>query len=92
MHINTPIVQENTAKSTQYYILVTSSIPLINKRTEWLHDPIPSLLPLFPTPTSGLTACLQTQTALCVNYFGKQSRGGIIEWNKIEESRGYITS
>lgn len=81
MHTNTQIVQENAcfsrvscAKSTQYYILVTSSIPLINKRTEWLHDPIPSLLPLFSTPTSSLTAYPQTQTALCVNYFGKQSR------------------
>gem|GEM_PF-2413857 len=81
MHTNTLIVQENAcfswvscAKSTQYYILITSSIPLINKRTEWLHDPIPSLLPLFSTPSSGLPGSLQTQTALCVNYFGKQSR------------------
>lgn len=92
MHTNIQIVQENAcfswvscAKSTKYYILITSSIPLINKRTEWLHDPIPSLLPLFSTPSSGLPGSLQTQTALCVNYFGKQSReGGIIEYGRIK--------
>ena len=39
-------------------------------------DPFPDLLPSLLPPSSGLPSCPQTQTALCVNHFGKQSREG----------------